>query len=141
MPKGQGYGSLPTGSSSARNKLIASYKKKTPKKKPGGMSKETARTTKFEDTAAPFQSVRTGQTKVKRSMLTQDMIDSGNFIEDRTLTDYDRAMLKTYQKYGIRPTTGKFASNSSETFKESEGVGSSRARQKLINMLYPRGRG
>jgi len=140
MPKGQGYGALPTASSSARNKLIASYKKKTPKKG-GGMTRETARTTKFEDTTAPFQSVRTGQTKVKRSMLTQDMIDSGNFIEDRKLTDYDRAVLKTYQKYNIRPTTGKFASNSSETFKESEGVGSSRARQKLINMLYPRGRG
>ena len=144
MPKGKGYGALPVGSESARKMLASAYRpKKTPKKTPnqqkgGGMTKSEAMTASYESTQKPFTSSQTGQSVVKRSMLFNNMIESGNFRADTTLSDYDRALQRNLQKYNIRPTRGKFKMDT-RFAGGNEGVGSPRARQKLIMMLYPKG--
>lgn len=130
------------GNKAARDKLIASYGKKGKKtpnqKKGGGMTREESNKTSYESTQRNYTSSQTGQTAVKRSMLFNNQIESGNYREDKTLSGYDKALMKNLRKAGIRPTSGANAS-SGGNFVESQGIGSSRARQALTRLLYPKG--
>ena len=80
----------------------------------------------------------TSQTAVKKSMLFNNMLESGNYREDKNLSAYDKALMKNLRKYNIKPSKGKFAT-SGGSFTATDGVGSPRARQKLVQLLYPKG--
>ena len=141
MPKGIGYGAM-VGSDSARRKLIAAYGKKPKKtanqKRGGGMTREESMNTSYESTQKPFTSSQTSQTAVKKYMLFNNMLESGNYREDKNLSAYDKALMKNLRKYNIKPSKGKFAT-SGGSFEATDGVGSPRARQKLVQLLYPKG--
>ena len=123
MPKGKGYGSMP-GSQEARNKLIAAYK---PRPARGPKSKQGS--------GAPV--IQQHSKGVKRSMRWNNMIESHPHLyhEDPSLSAWKRAEMATHQKYGIRPNNSKVYTNPGD----QAGIGSSRARQKLIMTLYPKG--